>query len=148
MKTLVSTMAISILLANPVQAAQNHDHDDEKMQGNNASKKHDTASSGMKDMHRHMKKMKQAMVQIKGEKDPVIKKQLMKNHMAGINKTVNPKASNIPEPMNAPNTLTGGIGVRSNEKNPTADVSEVNSIGLNRCFITFASTSFTSSSLR
>jgi periplasmic protein CpxP/Spy len=88
MKTLVSTMAISILLANPVQAAQNHDHGDEKMQGNNASKKHDTASSGMKDMHRHMKKMKQAMVQIKGEKDPVIKKQLMKNHMAEMHKAM------------------------------------------------------------
>ncbi len=88
MKTLVSTMAISILLANPVQAAQNHDHDHEKMQGNNASKKHDTASSGMKDMHRHMKKMKQAMVQIKAEKDPVIKKQLMKNHMAEMHKAM------------------------------------------------------------
>ena len=53
---------------------------------------------------------------------------------------VSANASKIPQPIKAPNTFTGGIGVNIKEKKPTADVIEVNNIGVYRWLITCLTT--------
>ena len=56
---------------------------------------------------------------------------------------VSTNANAIPNATNNPNTCTGGIGVKANDANPTADVIDVNSMGRNKLPTTFSMVSRT-----
>jgi hypothetical protein len=56
---------------------------------------------------------------------------------AGLKVTDSNHAEKIPKATKIPNTLTGGIGVNANDKNPITVVTLVNKMGMNRSEIVF-----------
>ncbi|RCU51045.1 hypothetical protein DU002_06915 [Corallincola holothuriorum] len=84
MKTLISVIVISTLLAFPVLAEEGHQHGGEVKERDmpNGMMSHE----GMMTMHEHMQEMLTLMENIKRENDPKKYQELIQQHMASMKK--------------------------------------------------------------
>lgn len=81
MKKLISLLAISTLIASPVFAEDEHQHDS-SVKGQNDMMNHEN----MMDMNTHMQKMQKKMTKINAETDQEKHQQLMHEHMQDMHK--------------------------------------------------------------